>query len=92
MPGPDPHTLWIDDDDPGRPAVSWQPYFWTGNNGNRRNRAIAILKRLRRGTWRCLLCGDDLPEYLRADAVYCSTGCRKRAARERRTGRGRPEV
>jgi len=46
MPGPDPHDLWIDDDDPACPAVSFQPYFWTGNRGKRQARATAILRRL----------------------------------------------
>jgi len=47
MSGPDPHDLWIDDDDPARPVVSFQHYFWTGNRGNRQARASAILRRLR---------------------------------------------
>ena len=48
MPGPDPHRLWIEDDRPGSARVCWQAYDWTGNNGNRRKRANAILRRLAR--------------------------------------------
>ncbi len=83
MPGPDPHALWIDTE-AERPSVLFQAYFWTGNNGNRRKRAIAILRRLQRSDWKCRWCGDPLPDWRRADALYCCEGCRKRAARVRR--------
>ena len=82
MPGPDPERLWTEEADTGF-RVCWQPYDWTGNNGNRRKRAMTILRRLRWGTWRYQWCGDDLPDYVRADALYCREACRKRAARER---------
>lgn len=84
MPGPDPHSLWIDEYDPRRPCVSFQPYFWTGNAGNRRARTLAILRRLKLGDWFCRWCGETLPDYVRADALYCREGCRKAAARRRR--------
>ncbi|GEM_PF-1889859 len=87
MPEPDPHSLWIDDHDPQNARVSWQAYFWTGNNGNRKAWAVAILRRLGRCTWRCRWCRDDLPAYLRADALYCRESCRKQAARKRRAAR-----
>lgn len=83
MPCPDPHALWIEKHD-GRAVVSFQSYFWTGNEGNRKARAVAILKRLALGKWFCRWCGDDLPDHLRADAIYCRESCRKRAARSRR--------
>lgn len=83
MPGPDPHALWIEEG-AARPTVTYEPYFWTGNGGNRKTRAIAILRRLARGTWRCRWCGETLPDYLRADALYCNERCRKRVARWRR--------
>jgi len=83
MPGPDPHALWIDDE-ADRPRVLFQAYFWTGNSGNRKARAAALLRRLQRGDWYCRCCGDPLPDYLRADARYCREACRKRAARGRR--------
>lgn len=87
MPGPDPHAIWIESDEPLR--VCYQAYFWTGNLGNRRARSIAILRRLVLRTWQCKRCGEALPVYLRADAVYCSERCRKRAARMRRGARKR---
>lgn len=83
MPCPDPHALWIEKRD-GRTVVSFQSYFWTGNEGNRKARAVAILKRLAQGKWFCLWCGDDLYDHLRADAIYCRESCRKHAARSRR--------
>jgi len=87
MPGPDPHALWISDDDRNRPSIIMQAYFWTGNRGNRLARTRAILGRLRRGDWFCWWCGDMLPDYLRADARYCREACRKAAARQRRSAR-----
>jgi 3-carboxy-cis,cis-muconate cycloisomerase len=53
-----------------------------------RKRAMAILRRLHWATWRCRWCGDDLPDHVRADALYCREACRKKAARERRAARG----
>lgn len=88
MPGPDPNRLWIEDSRPHSPLVLWQAYDRTGNAGNRRARALAILRRLRLGTWCCRCCGDDLPDHLRADAVYCGESCRKRGARSRKANRG----
>ena len=87
MPGPDPHALWIENDHPPY-TVTYQAYLWTGNNGNRKARAIAMLRRLARGTWRCLWCREMLPDYVRVDARYCNERCRKRAARWRRQSRG----
>lgn len=86
MPGPDPHALWIDDES-DRPSVVFQAYSRTGNNGNRKARAIALLRRLSRGDWVCRWCRDPLPDYLRVDARFCGEGCRKRAARLRRSRR-----
>lgn len=86
MPGPDPERLWTEETDTGF-RVCWQAYDWTGNNGNRRKRAMAILRRLNRGTWRCRWCSDDLPDHVRADALYCRESCRKKAARDRRAAR-----
>ena len=91
MPGPGPHELWIDDNDPARAVVSFQHYFWTGNRGNRHARANAIVRRLRWDDWPCRWCGETLPDFKPADALYCCEGCRKSAARRRRvTGRGGP--
>lgn len=84
MPGPDPYGLWINHDDPRSPSVMMYAYFGTGNRGNRKARAAAILRRLRCGDWVCRCCGDPLPDYLRADARYCREACRKAVARQRR--------
>ena len=86
MPGPDPHSLWIEADEPPY-RVTFHAYFWTGNHGSRKARAATILRRLMRRNWRCRWCGDRLPDYLRADALYCREVCRKRSAHARRTGR-----
>ena len=89
MPGPDPNRLWIEDDDPRSARVTWQAYDWSGNNGNRKARAIAMLRRLIRRDWYCRQCGCSLPDHLRADALYCRNACRKKAARLRREARAR---
>ncbi len=86
MTGPEPDTLWIEKYD-GRLLATYQPYFWTGNVGNRKARAIAILRRMVRGDWRCHWCLDDLPTWRRADARFCCESCRKKAARLRRKDR-----
>ncbi len=82
MPGPDPHAVWIESDEPPY-SVCHQAYFWTGNNGNRKKRAMAMLQRLARRDWTCRWCGDSLPDWRRVDAQYCREGCRKKAARWR---------
>ena len=84
MPGPDPHSLWIEDNNENGATVSFLAYIWTGNTWNRKARAVTISRRLKQGTWRCRWCGQELPAYLRADARYCREACRKRAARRRR--------
>lgn len=88
MPGPDPHALWIESFEPPF-RVCHQAYFWTGNTGNRKARALEILRRLARRDWRCRWCFECLPDHLRADARYCGEGCRKKAARLRRRDRER---
>lgn len=86
MPGPEPGTVWIEEQEGGFVAMA-ECYFWTGNLGNRIKRAKAMLRRVKSGTWVCRWCGDELPDYLRVDAQYCSEGCRKLAARQRRNNR-----
>lgn len=83
MPGPDPDALWIEKDG-DRTIACFQAYFGTGNYGNRRRRAEAMVQRVARGDWRCSWCGDPLPDWRRVDTQYCCEGCRKRAARQRR--------
>lgn len=86
MSGPDPHALWISEDQPPF-MVSYESYFWSGNAGNRRRRAIAMLKRLVGRDWICRQCGDPLPDWRRVDTRYCRESCRKKAARRRRVER-----
>ena len=88
MPGPDPDGLNIDE---GEDGINLVMAFRTdanvlrngGNMRHRYDRARHIEIRLRRG-WNCLQCRELVPIYQRADACYCSEGCRKRAARQRR--------
>ena len=88
MPGPDPLAVWQDDDaEPGQIRISFERP-WNGNHTARKARAIAILRNLQRADWRCRGCGDPVGRHKRADAVFCSEGCRKRAARRRRQYRG----
>lgn len=83
MPAPNPHELWIEEEGPERPVVSFLNYFWTNNRGNRKARAIAMAKRLSRRDWACKLCGDPIADFKRVDARYCRETCRKKAARLR---------
>jgi hypothetical protein len=87
MPGPNPKALWFEEWD-GSLLATYECYYGTGNAGNRKARALAILNRIKRATWRCSWCADDLPVWRRADAMYCREGCRKKAARGRREWRG----
>lgn len=89
MPGPDPEGVYFEEYD-GRLIANYFPYFWSGNEGHRRARAIAMLRRMARHDWKCRWCLEPLPEWRRADAQYCREQCRKRAARWRRTHRGTP--
>lgn len=55
-------------------------------HGNRRHRLArmrAVTERLRWGGWKCSRCGEPVPLYKRADAEYCSEGCRRADARAR---------
>ncbi len=86
MPGPDPNAVWLEEN--GRKlSVFYENYLWTNNEGNRKARAIAMLRRAARRDWMCHWCGDALPVWRRVDARYCCEGCRKRAARLRRNWR-----
>jgi hypothetical protein len=90
MPAPDPFGIWYDETPTGQPLVVAELWgsrarpFWEGNPKHRKARAAAVLRRLRLDGWTCPACGHPVPIWRRADAVYCSTGCRKRAARNRR--------
>ncbi|MEI4471507.1 hypothetical protein [Frigidibacter sp. MR17.24] len=80
MPGPDPGGVEPSDNWPRGVHVY---HFFCGNIRHRNARAKRILQNARWGEWLCLHCGDPVPMWRRADAVYCSTGCRKRAKRAR---------
>lgn len=96
MPGPDPDGLEYDETPDGRPIIVAQvwrdrhPSPFSGCARTRLARARAVLLNLHRGGWMCPTCGDPVPIWRRADAVYCSTGCRKREARKRRKDRAAP--
>ncbi|HPD91072.1 MAG: hypothetical protein H6900_00695 [Rhodobacter sp.] len=90
MPAPDPTGLSYYETSDGRPFVSAEIWPSTGLfAGNRRHRLArlkAVTLKVRFDNWTCPTCGEPVPLWRRADAVYCSTGCRKRAARYRRAG------
>lgn len=89
MPGPDPFGLIYDETPDGRPLVRAEIWAdsrgpFPGNPRHRLARARAVLLNLYRGGWLCPWCGDPVPIWRRADAVYCCEGCRKRARRAAR--------
>lgn len=89
MGAPDPDGIRVEFYD-GRVVVLYQ--VWReANPKTRKARAKRLLKLIGRDGegWRCVRCDEPIPIFRRADARYCSTGCRKGAARERRKERGR---
>lgn len=89
MPGPEPDGVDCYQTDDGRWHVLTSVWpksgFWAmGNRKHRLARGKAVLRNLRWGGWCCRECGDAVPLWRRADAVYCSTSCRKRAQRRRK--------
>ena len=89
MPGPDPDGIDFGYDYPRRLSVlvyrsDANILYGGGNMRHRNQRAEAVLRRLCRG-WLCHWCSRPVPIYRRADACYCSQGCRKRAARARKS-------
>lgn len=87
MPAPDPSGLDCEERDDGSFTITAE-VWWHGNRRHRIARMMAVARRIRWGGWRCLNCGEPVPLYRRADALFCGEGCRKRAARERRQRRG----
>lgn len=90
MPPPDPEGLFIETMDNGR----WRLLAEIWAHGNRRHRLArlsAVSRNLRQGGWTCRACGGPIPVVRRADARYCSEGCRKREARARRANRARQD-
>ena len=97
MPGPDPLALSYDETPSGAPIVRAeirpQSGPFAGNRKHRNARALAVLRRLQRNGWACPHCGDPVPLWRRADAVFCSLGCKKRAKRARQAlGGGGPKI
>lgn len=83
MPGPDPEGLDIEEYEDGGFRITAE--IWAhGNRRNRISRMQRVSRNIRRGGWKCWRCGEPVPLYKRADARFCSEGCRKRAARGRR--------
>ena len=82
MPQPDPCGVYADERDDGLTFVC---EVWAEDNRRHRiARMRAIARRWRWGDWICRRCGEALPMWKRADARFCSEGCRKADARERR--------
>ncbi len=90
MPAPDPFGISYEETADGRPRVLAEVWpssgLFAGNPRHRSARAKRILRNLNWGGWCCLECGDHVPLYRRADAVYCREACRKKAARHRKAG------
>lgn len=88
MPGPDPYGLYYDETPSGQPIVTAEVWpssgLFAGNRRNRIKRFKAVYRSIMRDGWLCLWCSVPVPIYRRADACYCSQGCRKRAARARK--------
>ncbi len=83
MTTPDIDGIEIEEREGGGFVVTAQ--LWAeGNRQHRTARALAIMRNLRRDGWRCAWCGDPIPAWRRADALFCREGCRKAHARARR--------
>lgn len=80
------HRLWFQLDECWGSEQS--SGLFAGNRRNRLARLRAVSSKIHADGWTCPVCGDPVPLWQRADAVYCSTGCRKHAARERRAWGG----
>jgi hypothetical protein len=85
MAEPDIDGIEIEDGESGGFVVTAQ--IWPdGNRRHRIARALAVLRNLKRDGWRCAWCGDPIPTFRRADAMFCREGCRKARARRHRRG------
>ena len=89
MPAPDPQGLAIDEKDDGSFTISCEVWAY-GNRRTRIARMLAVRRNIRLHGWTCHWCRDPIPLFKRADAEFCSEGCRKRAARQKRRWRGQP--
>ncbi len=86
MPAPDPHGLYIEEYDDGRTSIIAEVWYY-GNRRNRLARMSAVARKIKETGWRCPLCRRPVPLYSRADARFCSQGCRKKFARLHRKAR-----
>ena len=81
MPAPDPQGLDI--------GFTITAEVWPhGNRRTRIARMLAIHRSIRWDGWKCRWCNEPIALFKRADAKFCSEGCRKRAARQQRCWRG----
>jgi hypothetical protein len=83
MPAPDPCGLYIEERTDGSFTITAEVWRY-GNRKHRLARMLAVTRRMKADGWRCSWCGEPVPLYRRADAIYCGDGCRGRAARCRR--------
>lgn len=92
MPAPDPFGLTYDETPEGAPRVIaevWPSHgLFAGNRRHRLQRQRAVYLKIRRDGWCCPWCGGFVPIQRRADAVFCSTSCRRKAAYHRRKAGG----
>lgn len=90
MPAPDPFAIGYDETEDGRPLVLgevWPGKGWfPGNPRHRKARISAVARKVLADGWTCPECGDPVPLWRRADAVFCSAGCKKRAKRKAEKG------
>lgn len=87
MPAPDPWAISVEEK-PNGWSVHYDTFMLSGRT-QRLARAKRILSNLRKNGWCCAWCGQPVPEFRRADALFCRESCRKRAARSRRAERSR---
>ncbi len=79
-------TIWIEELNPPQVRLSFTHFPW--QNAHRiAERATKLAQNYSKG-WHCAYCGNLMLVWKRIDAKYCKEGCRKMAARKRRT-RGR---
>jgi hypothetical protein len=56
MPAPDPDGVYITERGEDQITVTHEGNLWSNSSHNRFKRAVTILRRLQRGTWRCAWC------------------------------------
>ena len=82
----DPSGLDIEEREDGSFSITAE-IWWHGNKRHRIARMKAVMRRIARDGWRCRECGEKVPLYRPANAIYCREACRKKAARARRRWR-----